>query len=409
MIRSSKHTLKFTNKHKLETLNVFIVQYREMVNKYINIIWNTYKDKIPQLLDNDVCKLIATEVEHDSRIRQCAAKQACSMVRAVLDKQHKRLYKLSQLQREGKNTLCLQRKIDLFRTQKPNANKIKVELDSRFVHIQEGNYFDLFVRVWQIGDKREIKIPIKHTQVSRRWNNEGQILSSIHLSNTTLTLYFEVNDRKTQGTKILGADQGLITCLTLSDGQTTKHDKDGWDLNKIIQKISRKQKGSKGFKRAQEHRKNYINWSINQLNFDGVKTLKLEKISNIRKGKNNSRRLSHWTYTLIKDKLVRLSEVKGFDFTEQDNKFRSQRCSQCGWTHSSNRKGKTFKCTNTNCGTTTDSDLNAASNHEIELVELDSQVWQKRLNHKGFYWLHDKIVFGQEPIVPDVQNLLQYN
>jgi transposase len=164
--------------------------------------------------------------------------------------------------------------------------------------------------------------------------------------------------------------------------------------------LSRRKKGSKSFRQAQSHRKNYINWSLNQLNFFNVKEIALEKLCNVRKGKKSSRYLSHWTYTLIKEKLFRLSEDKGFVLIEQDNKFRSQRCSSCGWTHKSNRKGKTFKCLH--CGFVTDSDLNAASNHEVILEGLSPQVWRQHLNRtEGFYWQ----VVGDERIVRHVQKL----
>lgn len=101
-----------------------------------------------------------------------------------------------------------------------------------------------------------------------------------------------------------------------------------------------------------------------------------------------------------------MSEDKGFVFVEQDNKFRSQRCNQCGWTHKLNREGKTFKCKNIVCGHLADSDLNAASNHEIDLITLPLSVWQSHINRTiGFYWLKDCYVVGQEHIVPDVQKV----
>jgi hypothetical protein len=42
--------------------------------------------------------------------------------------------------------------------------------------------------------------------------------------------------------------------------------------------MTRKQKGSKSFKRTSNHRKNFINWSINQLNLDNIKEIGLERI-----------------------------------------------------------------------------------------------------------------------------------
>lgn len=405
MIRSSKHSIKFTNQHKLDELKIFIQEYRTMVKKYINIIWNEYLNDPPSTLDNNICKLIETRVNNDSRIRQCAAKQACSMAKAIIAKQNKRKYKLSQLMKEGKNTKYLQRKIDNFVLTKPKFDNINIELDSRFIDFElTDNHFNMFVKIKQIGNKREIKIPIKFTFTSNKWNKLGQIKNSIRLNGNNLTLYFDVREKENNGKKIIGADQGQITCLSLSDGQTTIKDKDGYDLNKIQDILSRRKRGSKGFRRAQSHRKNYINWSLNQLNFDDVKELKFEKILNIRKGKRSSRKLSHWTYTLIKSKLIRLSEDKGFIFTEQDNKFMSQRCSECGWTHKSNRKGKTFICTNTNCNNVMDSDINAASNHEVGLIELPLSIWQGHINRStGFYWLSDRYVLGKEIIVPCVK------
>jgi len=410
MIRSVQHSIKFTNKNKLKELNSFIEQYTLMVKKYVNLLWNNDKFSSNSTLDNSTCQLILTNVSNDSRIRQCSAKQATSIVRGETTKRRKQLYKLKELQKEGKNTLYLQRKIDKRTLTKPEIKNLNIELDSRFIDFQESDkHFNLFVRITQIGNKREIIIPIKFNKCTNKWMKEGKLKPSIRINKKSLTLYFEIEEpEKKEKGSIIGADQGLLTCLSLSDGQVTKINNHGYDLNKITKVLSRRKKGSNGFQRTQEHRKNYINWSINQLNFDNVKQVNLEKLMNVRKGKNNGRMLSHWTYTLIKNKLVNLSEEKGFLLIEQDNKFRSQRCSLCGWVHKSNRKGKTFKCTNTNCGFTTDSDLNAASNHEVELYEIfkEHKVCLEHLNHStGFFWLKDKIVLGQELIVPDTQKL----
>ena len=384
MIRTSSHSLKFTNKNKHNTLNLFVLKYRNMIQKYVNIIWN--KKVTKSFLSNTECQTIKTNSTNDSRIRQCAAKQACAIVNSTLLKHNKRLFKLRQLQREGKDTKYLQRKISLNLPTKPTIKNLNIELDSRFVNIQAGKHFDLFVQITQIGNKLKLNIPIKHTKVSKKWLSLGEMKVSIRLNENYLNLYYEIENKEIQGNKVIGADQGQITCLSLSDGQVTKKNKDGYDLNNIQDILTRRTKGSKGFRRTQEHRKNYINWSLNQLNFNNVKEFRLEKIKNIRKGKRNSRKSTHWCYILIKSKLVSLSEDKGFVFLEQDNKFMSQRCSQCGFTHKSNRKGKTFTCKH--CGFIADSDLNAASNHEVDLNEIPVMVWNDHINRTtGFFWL----------------------
>jgi len=53
---------------------------------------------------------------------------------------------------------------------------------------------------------------------------------------------------------------------------------------------------------------------------------------------------------------------------------------------------------------TSDSDLNAACNHEIDLIEIPIWVWKGQFNRQsGFYWLGDKIVICQELIVLDTE------
>jgi len=318
------------------------------------------------------------------------------------------LWKLRDLQRKGMNTEYLQRKIDCRKLTKPVVKNLNVELDSRFVDIREstGGAFDLFIQVEQIGNKKKLRLPIKHTRVSRKWLTCGKLKPSVRVNNENLVLYFEVPEAPLNGSRTLGADQGLTTTLSLSDGQVTKANKDGYDLAKITRIIARRQKGSHRFAEAVSHRKNYVNWSLNQLNFKGVKQVNFEKIHDLRRGRKASRYLSHWCYPLIKQKLVRLSEDKGFLFVEQDNRFRSQRCARCGWVHKSNRKGKTFRCTNTGCDYFADSDLNAASNHEIVLPAWNQEAWQQHLNRtSGFFWNPDvtQVAEGREPIVPDTQ------
>ena len=409
MIRSTSHSIKFANASKQKALASFISRYQTMTEKYINILWNSHPNHTHSMLDNEICKQIATPAECDSRIRQCAAKQACSIVNSRKITRRKQEYVLKKLQSEGKDTAYLQRAMDIKPSiTKPILKKFNVELDSRFVDIQESKgHFDVFIQIDEIGNQEKIRIPIKHSKLSRQWLSKGTLKTSIRLNKNNIVLYFEVPEpiKKNEGT-VVGADQGQVTVLSLSDGQVTKPNKHGHDLNSILRIIARKKKGSKAFGRSVQHRKNYINWSLNQLNWENVKEVKFEKIVQIRKSKQSSRLSSHWTYPLIKEKVVRLSEEKGFRFTEQDNRFRSQRCSHCGWVHKSNRKGKTFKCGNAVCGFTTDSDLNAAVNHEIELPEVPQAVWQNKINRvSGFFWNMDGVYFGQDSIVPDTQQV----
>jgi transposase len=161
--------------------------------------------------------------------------------------------------------------------------------------------------------------------------------------------------------------------------------------------MSRKKNGSKAFKRCQDHRKNYINWAVNQLDLTNVRQINTENIKYLNKGKRTSRVLGSWVYRDIFDKLSSFSFEQGVLDQKIGSTYTSQRCSVCGWTRKSNRKGKKFKCDQ--CGFHTDSDLNASLNLALSLIPISDQQRLKKANIKGFYWLS----LGQAPIVPAVQ------
>lgn len=191
----------------------------------------------------------------------------------------------------------------------------------------------------------------------------------------------------------------------MSDGQTTKKNNHGYDLRDIMNILVRKKKGSKAYGRTQKHRENYINWSLNQLNLSDVKQINLEKLFQVGKGTNKGRFLSRFTYTLIKKKLESLSETEGFVVKEIGNEFRSQRCSECGWTQKSSRNGKSFRCKH--CGFATDADLNASCNLEDDsLPAVPKWVIEERRNLHGFFWNPEGVFDSSgEFIVPRVRKM----
>ena len=176
--------------------------------------------------------------------------------------------------------------------------------------------------------------------------------------------------------------------LTLSDEQTTNETCiHGHSLKSILQKMCRQKRGSKAFKRSQSHRTNFINASINKLDFSGIKQINLERIWNIGYKSKSSSLLSHWTNTTIRDKVQSKSTRDGVHLIEQDSTYRSQRCSCCGMVRKNNRKGKTYTCYG--CGYIGDSDVNAAKNHSIYLPEIPYKLRISKSNKSGFYWIED--------------------
>ena len=153
----------------------------------------------------------------------------------------------------------------------------------------------------------------------------------------------------------------------------------------IIDKVSRKKKGSNAFAKAKTHQLNFVNWSINNLSFDEVKQLNLEKVWNINYKSNTSRKMKAWQNTIIRDKVEDRCKESGVRFQQQSSTYRSQRCSNCGNVRKANRKGKIYSCKN--CGFEIDADLNASLNHAVNLPEIPYTLRKQNLNRGlGFLW-----------------------
>jgi IS605 OrfB family transposase len=400
MIRSARLSTKFMNHGRAQALHVFLAEYRRVCRAFIDILWDM--DSVPALLPKELTTQVSSWLS--ARMMQAAGKQASGIVRGTQQKQRQRLFMIRKLQGLGENPARLQRAYDKAKISKPNPSEIEPELDSRFIAIDQENQtsFDLWLCIGSIGDKMKIQIPLRKTKALNRWASLGAMRPGARITNGSVTLMFDIESPEPRKSgKTLGLDVGEKNTFTVSDGQTSRS-LDNWDLSTINQKLSRKKKGSRGFEKAQEHRKNYINWTLNQLNLSGAKELRIEDIKNMRKYKRTSRRLSHWTYTQIFGKLERLCEESGVQITRISPTYTSQRCSECGWTRKKNRKGKTFCCSR--CGFRTDADLNASRNLSFELPRISSAIRRKRLNRDGFFWKPDGLFSdGGEPIVPLVQ------
>ena len=173
--------------------------------------------------------------------------------------------------------------------------------------------------------------------------------------------------------------------------------------NEVCDKIARRKKGSKGFKRTQEHRKNLINQAVNLLSEifgfeDDIAEVRLEKLRRLGEGKKKSRKLQAFNYADLRHKLDRKCHETNVKLTETSNAYRSQRCSLCGFVHKKNRLngGEEFKCIK--CGYAADADYNSAKNQVANLPPIYVNARQNRNNlsyHRlarttGFYWLCER-------------------
>ena len=414
-IRSTKHTLKFSNKEKKKQLNLFIQEYRRIAELYRDYIWNNHfkftyiKDsKLTTLHFNSTTKLnlptmlstvkINKELNINTfltaRVQKCCLTQVLSILRGNVEKQRKRQYIVNQLRSKSKKIpKNLRKKVRINKPTKPDFSNLNPELNSICINLREeqNKEFNSFIQLSSFTTEQRgktINFPIKYHRNTEKWRKQGKLLNSFLITPTRVELRYEITKEPKikKKKKKVGADQGELTVLTLSDNQITpEKDNHNHTLTSILDKMSRKKKGSKAFKKCQEHRKNFINWSINQLNFKDITEIGFERVKNLKYKNRLPKHLIHWTYTEIRDKLTRRCEEEEVLLTSQSSIYKSQRCSYCGLVLRSQRKGKVYTCKN--CGLEIDADLNASLNHQQDLPDVPYDLRKLNLNRKqGFFW-----------------------
>lgn len=402
MVRSEQVTVKFANTGKKIFVEEFLVEYRRVANLLMDYYFTnglnsdgivfSIPDKkydFPSMLQKkDLPENIDTFLS--GRALKCLTTQVCGIIQGLFAKRKKQIFIKEKFEKEGKKLpKKLLERIE-GKLSKPDCSFINAELNSICCSFTKDNrHFNGFITLSSLrSDIRgfEVQLPVKFHRNLNKWNKKGEMLNSFLVSEKTINFRFRVEPKVNESTKVVGADQGLKTVLTLSDGtKTPDTDSHNHSLESIILKMARKRKGSKAFGKAQDHRENYINWSINQLNFSNLKEIKLEKVVNINFGKRVSRKMQAWTNTKIRDKVIRFAEEHDVHVVLQDCTYRSQRCSCCGLVRKANRKGKIYSCKK--CGNTMDADLNASKNHEQILPDLPWTIRNHKLNLKdGFYW-----------------------
>ena len=399
-IRSTKVNLSKANKLKLNKLLEVQTEYSKIVTEFVDMLWNNKEEHIPSLLPKVMTEKVKTWLS--ARMIQSAGKQASAIVRGTIQKQKQRLFIYNKLILEGKTKQAnkLLNIINSISCNKPNIEKvIPMELDERFVKItlNSDTTFDGWLTIGSIGNKIKLKIPFRKTKHFNKLA-VGKLMPGIRIDQNYATLMFSFEQKEqNERTNIIGIDVGIKNTISSSDGQQTSSDIHGHSLDSIQKKLSKKKKGSKAFLKSQSHRKNYINWSINQLNLKNVNIVKCEKIKNLRYKQSVSRYMSSWTYTDIFDKLQRKCEEQNVSLVRISPTYTSQRCFTCGWVCKKNRKGKSFKCVK--CDYSYDADLNAAKNISLNLREIGKKERLLQKNRNGFYWT----VEDQELIVPDAR------
>lgn len=295
--------------------------------------------------------------------------------------------KLNTYDRQLENELSLAcESLSLKPTPEKQAKLDKLKSERRFKH------FDFFIKI-SILEGSPIYMPVKLNKQDQKFKKmKAKLLGGVELRMNSFDLRYEIEDSpiKTEG-KVVGADSGVRSILTLSDGQSTKFNE---AFQKCLLEMSKTEKGTKKFKRFQDQRKNIINRAINSLDLTNIKQINLEHISNLFFKNNVGAYLARFTNTLIEASLRSRCELEGVLLNLQSAAFRSQRCHACGLVKKNNRTKKDYECCNPHCKNHEmifDADLNSALNHELELPMIPEFLFRSKQNFKGFFWLPEGV------------------
>ena len=400
MIRSTKITLKYSNKGKRETLSDFIDEYKRVTAIFVDLLWDL--EKISSKLDNSLTSQVKGSWL-SARAIQAAGKQASGIVRGTRKKQNQTIWKIGDFKSKGefKKARKLQVYFDKKLVSKPTLVSVQPELDSRFCEIsleQNSTSFDGWIKLRCLGNKLKIDVPFQRHKHFNEMLSKGKIKAGIRLSKKNITLMFELPEvpKRAEGF-VIGVDIGILTTFSLSDNQVINTGNHGWTYNTICEKLSRQTKGSKNFEQTVKHRSNYIHEMVNKIDLTGIKQVNRERIVGLRKGCNSSRKLKHFNYAEIFEVLDNRLISEGVLSNKVSPTYTSQRCSACGWVLKANRAGKRFKCKS--CSFELDADLNASRNISLYLPAISKEERLKQANRKGFYWN----VLSEEFIVPHTQ------
>ena len=339
VIRSSKCSLKFTNKKKLDQLKSILTEYGQVVNFFINHFWD-HPTKKAELL-KDIVNLPETWLS--ARAKKVAAREAIDMIKSAKEKAK----------------ACKHAPL------KPEHRGKRMHVSSTLAEFQVSRtkQYDAWLHLSSIGDKVIFDLPIKGHKHFNKLMSKGKLLNSFIITEKDVQFCFEIEtgEKKKRG-KMIGIDTGIKALCSTNDGKQT-----GKEIEKLIERVKRKTHGSNGKKKAIRALKQYIDETAKDV-VQGCKLVVVEKLKQMnhktklkrRLSKNMRRSLGTWNYRYWLSRIEAACEIGRSSFRSVPPQYTSQRCYACGHTERGNRSGESFKCKS--CDYTCNADINAAKN-----------------------------------------------
>jgi hypothetical protein len=258
-LRTVKHEyVDYINTSKDDFINRFIDEYRRVMNMCLNELWNkNYCYEIKgksfnfhlkhRIFNGGIPKYLA--VSKFNCLKHYNGLLSGRMISNVINQLAGILYG------EYKSSKALK-----HRFERPTVTNVNPLIPPKHVQIidntNDDSIFENYVLLVNLTSKRNqnIIIPIKTHRMDDHYNGKGEHMKSILLTKSAVNYLYKMKGDKTANelkSVVIGADMGIRKIVTLSDGQITPNtNSQGITMNDLTEKLKRKKKNSKGYKRG---------------------------------------------------------------------------------------------------------------------------------------------------------------
>ena len=352
IIRSVNNKFFEPNCNKSKSINELLQKiYPHIISLTNTLIQNWKIDnsyKIPTFLPKEYLK----DIPFGGVIQQIIGSHASGQARAIINK----IKKAKSNKNPKKYQVEMMNKTD-FNIKDMDIN---LNIDSRCIILHQSinnpyqYYAEIKFPVKDIGRKKFF-IPITKTKQMASMEDKGFILAKTIRFNSdgTLTFVYKKSIEQKTGKTSQAIDIGRNKVITRSDGHTSP------SLKPLLNKIDRKKRNSKAYKRAKTEIKQFINKVIKtNIDWDNIDTLYHEKLKDMKRYNKWGNKSHHWNIGHILQKLSSCAEENGVHLKPVYAAYSSQTCSDCGHVDKGNRNNEDFLCLS--CGYMADADVNAA-------------------------------------------------
>ena len=344
LIRSSKCSLKFATKYKLNELKTILSEYGKVCNVFIEYFWNNGAPSKSELL-KDVVDL-PKDTWLSARLRKVAAREAIDMIKATRERWKNEPNKMTMPVHKGR--------------------RMYVSCTIAELQNKETTEFDAWLHIASVGGEHIFDLPIKFHKHFNKLALQGKRLNSYILTEKYVQLSFEIETgKKKSDTNAVGIDTGIKALASLNNGTQF-----GLDTESLIERIKRCGHGSNGQKQARRAFKQRIDEVVQELmvHFKNIDLVVVEQLKNMnyknklkrRLSKNMRRSIGTWAYRYWLKRLEQACETNRISFRTVAPFYTSQTCPSCGHVDRGNRVGQMFRCLS--CGHAGNADVVAARN-----------------------------------------------